>query len=267
MPPPPQRSDRPSRHGRVLRVGRAAALSGAARPAGRDRRRPAPPADEAIDPATGRVVRTFATLRGYVGRGVATTATYEARALGVHSALGLMKAAQLAPDAILLPTDFDAYRKYSRLFKAAVRGDRAADPGQRHRRDLHRPHRRAAAGRTDARRPGRAGSGQARGCRASPTTIRGGASATSPRRSRRPCAPRPASPARSASRRTSCWRRSPPSSTSRTGSRSCGPATSRRASGRCRRARSTASARSRARSSRRSASARSASSPPPTCNG
>ena len=40
---------------------------------------------------------------------------------GLHSALGLMKAAALAPDAILLPTDFDAYRKYSRLFKAAVR--------------------------------------------------------------------------------------------------------------------------------------------------
>src|SRR5206468_8234545 len=59
--------------------------------------------EEAIDPATGQVVRKFATLRNYVGRGVATTATYEARALGVHSALGLMKAAQLAPDAVLLP--------------------------------------------------------------------------------------------------------------------------------------------------------------------
>jgi DNA polymerase-4 len=34
--------------------------------------------------------------------------------------MGLMKAAVLAPQAILLPTDFDAYRRYSRLFKAAV---------------------------------------------------------------------------------------------------------------------------------------------------
>ena len=50
-----------------------------------------------------------------------TTATYEARALGVHSAMGLMKAAKLAPEAVLLPADFDAYRKYSRLFKDAVR--------------------------------------------------------------------------------------------------------------------------------------------------
>ena len=63
----------------------------------------------------------FATLRGYTGRGVVTTSTYEARALGVFSAMGLMKAAKLAPDAILLPADFDAYRKYSGLFKAAVR--------------------------------------------------------------------------------------------------------------------------------------------------
>ncbi len=75
---------------------------------------------ETTDPATGAVVRTFATLRGYAGRGVITTATYEARALGLHSALGIMKAAALAPDAILLPTDFDAYRRYSRMFKAAV---------------------------------------------------------------------------------------------------------------------------------------------------
>jgi DNA polymerase IV len=65
--------------------------------------------------------RRFARLRDYAGRGVITTATYEARALGVGSAMGVMKAARLAPDAILLPVDFDEYRKYSKLFKAAVR--------------------------------------------------------------------------------------------------------------------------------------------------
>jgi len=64
--------------------------------------------------------RVFSRLRGYVGRGVVTTATYEARALGVFSAMGMMKAAQLAPEAILLPVDFASYRHYSRLFKAAV---------------------------------------------------------------------------------------------------------------------------------------------------
>jgi len=34
--------------------------------------------------------------------------------------MGMMKAAKLAPDAVLLPADFDAYRHYSRLFKQAV---------------------------------------------------------------------------------------------------------------------------------------------------
>ena len=63
----------------------------------------------------------FPTLRGYAGRGVITTATYEARALGVHSGMGLMRAARRAPDALLLPADFDEYRRYSRLFKDAVR--------------------------------------------------------------------------------------------------------------------------------------------------
>ena len=76
---------------------------------------------EYVDPVTQEVVRTFSTLRGYVGRGVITTATYEARALGLHSAMGMMKAALLAPDAVLLPVDFTEYRHYSRLFKAAVR--------------------------------------------------------------------------------------------------------------------------------------------------
>jgi DNA polymerase IV len=65
--------------------------------------------------------REYARLRNYAGRGVITTSTYEARALGVHSGMGVMIAAKLAPDAILLPVDFDEYRKYSRLFKAAVR--------------------------------------------------------------------------------------------------------------------------------------------------
>ncbi len=64
--------------------------------------------------------RHFARLRDYAGRGVITTSTYEARTLGVFSGMGVMKAAQLAPDAVLLPVDFDAYRHFSRLFKSAV---------------------------------------------------------------------------------------------------------------------------------------------------
>ncbi len=77
--------------------------------------------EDILDPVTGITTHRFATLAGYVGRGVATTASYEAREFGVHSAMGLMKAAKLAPQAILLPSDFDAYREQSQRFKAAVR--------------------------------------------------------------------------------------------------------------------------------------------------
>ena len=62
----------------------------------------------------------FPRLQGYTGRGVITTATYAARQFGVGSALGLMKAAKLCPQAILLPVDFNEYRKYSRTFKALI---------------------------------------------------------------------------------------------------------------------------------------------------
>jgi DNA polymerase IV len=75
-------------------------------------------ADQPVVQADGS--RRFSALRSYAGRGVVTTATYEARALGVFSGMGLMKSAALAPDAVLLPADFDEYRKYSRLFKSAV---------------------------------------------------------------------------------------------------------------------------------------------------
>ncbi len=65
-------------------------------------------------------VDSFPRLLGYTGRGVITTATYAARQFGVGSALGLMKAAKLCPQAILLPVDFNEYRKYSRLFKDTI---------------------------------------------------------------------------------------------------------------------------------------------------
>jgi DNA polymerase IV len=62
----------------------------------------------------------FPTIASYTGRGVITTATYAARQFGIGSAMGLMKAAKLCPQAILLPVDFDEYRKFSRLFKTTV---------------------------------------------------------------------------------------------------------------------------------------------------
>jgi len=80
-----------------------------------------------LDPPDGRpldqiAIADFPVLRDYVGRGVATTATYAARQFGVGSALGLMKAARLCPQAILLPADFDRVRHFSRTFKGVITG-------------------------------------------------------------------------------------------------------------------------------------------------
>ena len=78
-------------------------------------------------------VEDFPLLKDYVGRGVITTATYPARQFGVGSAMGMMKAARLCPQAILLPVDFAEYRRYSRRFKeeivaiAPVMEDRGVD--------------------------------------------------------------------------------------------------------------------------------------------
>ena len=65
-------------------------------------------------------VSAFPRLKDYTGRGVITTATYSARQFGIGSAMGLMKAARLCPQAILLPVDFAEYRKYSQQFKAII---------------------------------------------------------------------------------------------------------------------------------------------------
>ena len=65
-------------------------------------------------------VAAFPVLKDYTGRGVITTATYAARQFGVGSALGLMKAAKLCPQAILLPVDFSQYRHYSQRFKTII---------------------------------------------------------------------------------------------------------------------------------------------------
>ena len=65
-------------------------------------------------------IEAFARLKDYAGRGVITTATYAARQFGIGSAMGLMKAAKLCPQAIQLPVDGEEYRRFSRLFKATI---------------------------------------------------------------------------------------------------------------------------------------------------
>jgi DNA polymerase IV len=53
-------------------------------------------------------------------RGVVTTANYEARAYGVHSAMSLHIALEKCPQLVVLPVDFGQYRLMSRRFKQAV---------------------------------------------------------------------------------------------------------------------------------------------------
>ncbi|MDQ0038036.1 DNA polymerase-4 [Variovorax boronicumulans] len=65
-------------------------------------------------------VDAFPRLKDYAGRGVITTATYPARQFGIGSAMGLMKAAKLCPQALILPVDFDEYRRFSRAFKQVI---------------------------------------------------------------------------------------------------------------------------------------------------
>ncbi|MDQ3058577.1 MAG: DNA polymerase IV [Pseudomonadota bacterium] len=82
--------------------------------------------DEALMAAQGEralrfiPVAEFPLLKDYVGRGVITTATYAARQFGIGSAMGMMKAARLCPQAIVLPVDFDEIRRFSRLFKSTI---------------------------------------------------------------------------------------------------------------------------------------------------
>jgi len=50
-------------------------------------------------------------------RGVVSTASYEARKYGIHSALPLRTAYKLCPEAVFLPVDYDEYSRVSQIIK------------------------------------------------------------------------------------------------------------------------------------------------------
>jgi len=54
-------------------------------------------------------------------RGVASTASYEARKFGIHSAMPLKTAYNLCPHAVFLPVDYEAYSRESQRIKDILR--------------------------------------------------------------------------------------------------------------------------------------------------
>jgi DNA polymerase-4 len=53
-------------------------------------------------------------------RGVVSTANYEARKYGIHSAMPLRTSLKLCPKAVFLPVDYQAYVDSSRQFKSVL---------------------------------------------------------------------------------------------------------------------------------------------------
>lgn len=57
---------------------------------------------------------------GTGSRGVVASASYEARAFGVHSAMPAVRARRLCPDGVFLASDFEAYRVHSNRFREVL---------------------------------------------------------------------------------------------------------------------------------------------------
>ena len=70
--------------------------------------------EQAKDPL---LIGKAVVVGGQGGRGVVTSASYEARKFGVHSAMPMVRARRLCPHAIFVPNDFEAYLEFSRRIR------------------------------------------------------------------------------------------------------------------------------------------------------
>ncbi len=57
---------------------------------------------------------------GVGGRGVVSSASYEAREFGVRSAMPTVRARRLCPDGVFVPPDFEAYQTHSNRFREVL---------------------------------------------------------------------------------------------------------------------------------------------------
>src|SRR6478609_8058795 len=57
---------------------------------------------------------------GVGGRGVVSSASYEARVFGVRSAMPTVRARRLCPDGMFVPPDFTAYQAHSNRFREVL---------------------------------------------------------------------------------------------------------------------------------------------------
>jgi DNA polymerase-4 len=69
------------------------------------------------DPA---LAGTPVVVAGAGGRGVVLSASYEARARGIHAAMPAVRARRLCPEATFVPPDFEAYRAHSHRFREVL---------------------------------------------------------------------------------------------------------------------------------------------------
>ena len=71
-----------------------------------------------VEQAADSRLRGKAMAVGGENRGVISSASYEARALGVQTAMPTSQAKRLCPSLILVPGDFEKYERFSRLMFA-----------------------------------------------------------------------------------------------------------------------------------------------------